>query len=97
MGVLNEKRCKRRTITKATRTAVWKKWFNCAETGKCWTCLTDINIKRWECGHIIAHAKQGSDDISNLIPQCKGCNNPQRTEDAHEYKKRINSEYLMPL
>uniref|UniRef100_A0A6C0DSK7 HNH nuclease domain-containing protein n=1 Tax=viral metagenome TaxID=1070528 RepID=A0A6C0DSK7_9ZZZZ len=79
-----------RKVTLKLRKQVWKNWGGDEEKANCWTCNKCIKKTNWECGHIIAHSEGGSDDLSNLILQCKGCNRNQGTENAFLYKKRVN-------
>ena len=85
-----------RKVTLKTRKQVWKNWSNHDnETANCWTCFKLIKKTKWECGHIVPHSGGGSDEIENLIVQCKQCNRSQGAENAYEYKKRINPDEIM--
>ena len=92
--MVQESPVSKRTIGNKVRKQVFDLWFANSDKGQCWTCLSEITRKKWDCGHIVAHALHGSDELDNLIPQCKKCNNQQGTENAYDFKKRTNLEML---
>ncbi len=89
---LNAKDIKRITIPKPMRIAIWNNYFG-ENVGKanCPCCnrekITQLNF---ECGHIIAKAKGGSDALDNFIPVCKICNGAMQTINFWDFHKKIN-------
>lgn len=63
------------TSFKHIRPEVWRTYVGNRLSVICPCCnLSTINFNNWEAGHVVARAKGGSDDISNLRPICGGCN-----------------------
>jgi hypothetical protein len=80
----------RRKVTLKIRKQVWSNWSGGNDAATCWTCSKSLKRISWECGHIVAHSEGGSDELDNLIVQCKQCNRNQGAENAYDYKRRIN-------
>jgi 5-methylcytosine-specific restriction endonuclease McrA len=79
----------RKPFGKKKRDQLWKRNFGIKLEGICFCCEKDLNKSSdWHAGHIIAHAKTGTDDYSNLKVICKKCNLGCGTENLLEYKKR---------
>jgi hypothetical protein len=72
-----------RQTTKKLKKQVWEK---CVDN-KCDICQNEIAFNRFDAGHIIARARGGQTDISNLIPICFDCNHAMGTRNAYEYKR----------
>lgn len=84
---------KRKPIPAAIRQEVWRKHHaNICDAGQCFVCENALNYPDMECGHILAHALGGSDDIANLLPICKTCNRDMGIMNLHEYKKMFTSQ-----
>ena len=74
---MNKKKVNRRGhISKSLREKIWK-----YTKGRCHICGKKLrrNAKHGEygrghIGHIVAHARGGSENIGNLLPTCKDCN-----------------------
>lgn len=43
--------------------------------GKCAYCGQDITIKSFQVDHVNPQFRGGSDDMDNLLPSCRKCNN----------------------
>jgi len=70
----------RKAFTKAERQLVWEKRNKGMYYGKCFVtgCPTCINVWDFEVAHNIPHSMGGSDEIKNLEPLCRACNNSMR-------------------
>lgn len=54
----------------------------------CLCCYSrNITIFDFHVGHIIAEAKHGSNEVSNLLPICASCNQSMHTRHLREYQK----------
>jgi len=82
---------KRRAIPAKKRVALWCEYFGDSSEGIC-QCCQDPMVGpaggHWEQGHIVAVAAGGSNDLSNLVPICFGCNRSCGEEDLREYAAR---------
>jgi 5-methylcytosine-specific restriction endonuclease McrA len=74
--MIKKVRIPRKRIPKAKRRAIWVKYVGeYIFKAKCLCCNSNtIDPFTFESGHIEAHSKGGSDDISNLVPICSICN-----------------------
>jgi 5-methylcytosine-specific restriction endonuclease McrA len=97
---------KRKSLPQKKRINVWKNMFKTSNVGNCYCCQDVIEQHTFECGHIIAVAKGGSDDITNLRPICSSCNKSIGTENMNEvikrdypnaYAKRIEEERKLEM
>lgn len=77
---------KRKTIPRSVKNELWNKHFDNIN-GKCLCCGKVISVFDFEAGHVIAHAENGSDDISNLRPICSTCNRSMGTQNMDEFKQ----------
>ena len=82
---------KRQYLSPKERNAIWKRDFQDQQEGQCWLCEKEVTKKKWQCGHIVAVAKGGTNDQDNLVVMHKKCNLNQGTENAYEYKKKLVS------
>lgn len=80
---------KKKKITFSQRKNCWNEYIGKdVGTTKCLCCQrTDISQLDFECGHVVAEAKGGSNSISNLRPICRSCNGSMGTENMREYAK----------
>jgi hypothetical protein len=80
-------------ITPATQAKVWKKRFGFRSTGIC-VCCHQSPIRRddFACGHRRAYASGGGNDVGNLEPICRGCNEKMGTHDLVSWCKEIQEE-----
>lgn len=76
------------SLSKAVRNNVWTLIFGEIFKGSCQVCSREIKITEYECGHIISKAKGGLDDIDNLLPICRPCNNSMKTSNLYAYKTK---------
>jgi hypothetical protein len=85
---------KRRAIPKNKREALWIQHFgSLTADGLCRCCgITTITADKWELAHVIAVANEGTDDLSNLIPTCVGCNRSCGKENLLEFAAREYSQ-----
>jgi hypothetical protein len=87
----NVSKHKRQYLSPKERNAIWKRDFQDKQEGQCWLCEKEVTKKKWQCGHIVAVAKGGTNDQDNLVVMHKKCNLNQGTENAYEYKKKLVS------
>lgn len=74
-------------ITKRHRDFVWKRDIGNSKIGKCYVCDCTITDDNFEAGHIIAKAKGGTNDVSNLRSICIPCNKSIGTQNLEDFKK----------
>jgi hypothetical protein len=73
-------------IDKKLRARVWMENNGTSMISKCYCCDNELKFTdNYEAGHIIARAKGGSTDISNLKPVCRTCNRSMGTTHMKEY------------
>lgn len=56
--------------------------------GKCAYCGVDLE-KGWNVDHIIPKRLGGTDDLENLNPSCRACNNYKSINDLEGYRKQL--------
>jgi hypothetical protein len=74
-------------IPKAIKTMVWNKYIGStiAET-LCLCCKQEkINIRHFQCGHVISEACGGKTSLENLRPICYPCNMSMGKRDMREF------------
>lgn len=84
-------------ISSMTREKCWKLWYNeCKENqlvdgedAPCFVCVTPINFRSFEAGHIISHANGGTNKVENLRPVCNKCNKRVGTKNMEEYMSNL--------
>ena len=88
-NIIKKYKTKRIAIPKTVKDKLWDDTFGskCGE-GECYVCLTTINSKQFECGHIIAVARGGDNNITNLKPICATCNKSMGTKHLEEFKNK---------
>ena len=57
--------------------------------GKCAYCGTDL-VKGWNVDHIKPQVFGGTNDLENLNPSCKDCNNYKCHSDLEGYRKQLH-------
>jgi 5-methylcytosine-specific restriction endonuclease McrA len=80
---------KRISIPIAVKNKLWDINFGpkIAE-GLCYVCEVNIiNIRNFECGHIIPVSNGGDNNINNLKPICVTCNRSMGIKNLEEFKK----------
>jgi hypothetical protein len=66
-----------------TRLIVFKKYG-----GKCAYCGVDL-VKGWNVDHITPQVFGGTNDLENLNPSCKDCNNYKCHTDLEGYRRQL--------
>ncbi len=84
-NTVTPKSAPRKAIPKRVRDRLWRETFSALD-GECYCCSTKITFESWEAGHIVAAAKGGSDEITNLRPVCGPCNKSMGTMNMEEFK-----------
>lgn len=81
---------KRRSISQNMRHQIWTKYFGKdSMNGKCYCCRKDIHlIENYECAHVVAQKHGGGENIDNLRPCCKGCNNDMKDVNLYEFRAK---------
>jgi 5-methylcytosine-specific restriction endonuclease McrA len=82
---------KKEKIPAHIKTIVWAKYIGSSiPEAKCYCCKHErIEIRSFECGHVIAEANGGELVVDNLRPICKGCNGGMGTMSMDEYAKKF--------
>lgn len=63
--------------------------------GKCFVCNeNEISSKHYECGHVLAVANGGDNNVTNLRPICSECNKSMGTMNLDDYKAYIEKMML---
>ena len=84
------KKARRKQLTAAVRNAVWNSWVGIEMgVGPCHCCGRQISQQDYECGHVVAVARGGSDHPNNLRPLCRACNRSMRDEHLYEFQRRV--------
>lgn len=83
----NQNKYKKKPIPHALKRAVWNYWIGeIIGATKCLCCkTTTISQMNFHCGHIVAEAKGGKNEITNLKPICQPCNSSMKTENMNEF------------
>lgn len=82
----------RAKIPAVMREKVWKKvQNNICDAGVCFICDNALRYQDMECGHIVAHALGGCDDVDNLMPVCKVCNRDMGIMNLYMYKNMVKN------
>lgn len=85
------KRKSRKTIPKAIKNQLWRKYFGDKMKGECYCCKSEIDaLENWQAGHIQAASLGGSDKIDNLRPLCSTCNQSMSNMNMDDYIKRYH-------
>jgi CRISPR/Cas system Type II protein with McrA/HNH and RuvC-like nuclease domain len=81
-------------MNKKTREIVFAKY-----NGKCAYCGTEL-LKSWHVDHIVPKSSRGTDNIENLNPSCRDCNNYKNGQSLEEFRYylqqllNVKHEYL---
>lgn len=70
--------------------AVWCKRNTNEQDACCYCCKESLIFSNMECGHVIAHCKGGSIELSNLEPICRSCNRKMGVMNLEHYRTSIN-------
>lgn len=74
----------RQPISSKIRCQVWRTYFYTLDHA-CPLCNNIISLDKFDCSHMISFKNGGTDEISNLIPLCKKCNNKMSSTNLVEY------------
>lgn len=55
-------------------------------SGRCWYCGAQLRQDTLSIDHVLAFAKGGSSDTSNLVPACRRCNSYKRDLPIDEFR-----------
>jgi len=88
---------KKKAISKKLKDEVWNKYIGSdIPKHKCMSCkLTTIDCRDFECGHVQAESRGGSQDIDNLRPICRKCNGPGGMGDTNMKEFVIKCGFLI--
>ena len=76
---------KRRSFTKAERLAVYEK-----TNGHCAYCGAEIEMRQMQVDHVISiEFPDSSNDLINLLPACRSCNNYKSTFSIEKFREMI--------
>lgn len=89
---------KKKKISTSTRANCWRRYVQ-TTTGHgqtlCFCCkMNTIDPYDWECGHIVAESQGGSNEIDNLRPICRHCNNDMGAENMREFASRMYNNII---
>ena len=91
--ILNENACQqtfRKSISKIKRQKIWRNTYGDKTDAKCCICLyNSVSVFSFQCGHIVALAKGGTDELSNFKAVCQACNLSMGTENMNEFRKKL--------
>ncbi len=78
---------KKKTIPEHIRTLVWNlRIGEDVAKAKCMCCkATEIHVRHFQVGHVVAEANGGSSEICNLRPICQPCNLAMGTRNMDEF------------
>jgi hypothetical protein len=87
---LKQIKIKKVRIPKAIKTMVWNLYIGSSIAESTCICCKQERITNMEfqCGHVIAEAKGGTQQLSNLRPICVPCNTSMGTQDMNEFIKQ---------
>ena len=81
---------KRKRLTVAARNAVWNQWIGIElGLGACHCCGRQVYQQDFECGHVVAASRGGSDAPDNLRPLCRACNRSMRDRNLYEFRSTV--------
>ncbi len=79
---------KKNKISNTLRQNVYVKYIESANEGLCYCCCKEkitLLIGGFECGHVVAEANGGRNDIENLRPICRKCNLAMSCKNMIDY------------
>jgi hypothetical protein len=86
---------KRKKFSAAERVAVWNRDIGADKrVGPCYACGGELQLEKFEMGHIVPLCHGGGNDIPNLRPLCGLCNKSCGTENLDSFKRRITATEL---
>lgn len=81
----------RKSIPKRLKESLWEKYNKDSLKGKCYVCENDIKNTDFDCGHVIAVHRGGTNDIDNIRCVCRVCNNDMGSKNLYTYKQEYNN------
>ena len=82
-----EPKSKRTSIPKSLKIQVWNEYIGKEKgVGNCLCCNTEIDSKKFDCGHIEAVNTGGLTVLENLRPICSTCNKSMGDQNMFEFK-----------
>lgn len=89
---------KRKSIPKAVKESIWKKYISETELkGKCFVgCGKNIQINDFEVGHVIAVSNGGKNTIENLRPICSLCNKSMGSTNLYSFIEQFGFKEKEP-
>lgn len=77
----------RKSIPKSLKNKVWDKYIGKKKgEGQCYCCAKTIDSKDFECGHVLAVCKGGTNTLENLRPICGCCNKSMGSQNLESFK-----------
>jgi hypothetical protein len=78
---------RRKQIPKHVKTLVWNKYIGEEVASATCTCCrsTQISVRHFHCGHVIAESVGGNTNVNNLRPICAACNSSMGTQSMNEF------------
>jgi hypothetical protein len=82
---------KKKAIPKYIKTLVWNQYVGEHRAEASCACCrkTQINVRHFHCGHVIAEAKGGDSTLNNLRPICSNCNLAMGTMSMNEFAEKF--------
>lgn len=65
------------------------------EGGKCFYCLSDINIGNCDLDHVVSQVNGGDNGYRNIAASCHKCNTRKQAMDAEDYLRSIFRKGLL--
>lgn len=79
----------RPSIPKSLKNKVWNEYIGKEKgVGICMCCGSEIDSKKFDCGHIEAVVKGGKTILENLRPICSTCNKSMGDQNLLEFKEK---------
>jgi hypothetical protein len=82
---------KKKAIPKYIKTLVWNQYVGEHRAEASCACCrkTQINVRHFHCGHVLAEAKGGDSTLNNLRPICSNCNLAMGTMSMNEFAEKF--------
>lgn len=72
-------------LPNSVRMQVWRQHCGNGLDSQCFACDNPITMEAWECGHVVAVANGGTNQLDNLRPICSACNKSMSTKNMYEF------------
>lgn len=77
----------KKKLTQKEKVALWEHYFGNNKDATCLGCdsqkISVSGSAGWQAAHIVASAKDGPNNIANLLPMCGSCNSTNFTNTVH--------------